>query len=85
METIFQTDIKTQKILEVYCFWRIYLYFVNTLGYTMGCKRALSDRLISGALFCYAAESYMCSRDLKAPLAHTLSKYGFAAFFTGYM
>lgn len=60
-----------------------YLHFINRLRYTIGYVRAFLDGWTSSALFCCAARPYLCLKDVKAPLAHMLSIYGFAAFFPG--
>ena len=59
------------------------LRFINHLRYTMGYMRAFLDEWTSSALFYCAARPYLCLKDVKVPLAHTLSIYGFAAFFPG--
>ncbi len=61
----------------------VHLRFINILRYTIGYMRAFLDGWPFGALFYCAARSYLCSKDVKAPLAHRLSIYGFAAFFSG--
>lgn len=76
---ILNTSVTTLKLTVTATFNALCLRFINRYSYTIGSKRALTDRFKSGALFYCRNCLFICLALMTAPATYDRHSNNFAA------